>query len=128
MPADGGETRQSAQPSITGGFWMWFGVVSGIGAWMVHITVLAAIVQFTCNAGPAWLWASHATTVATAAVTACGMLMCVRMIRRAGADEAAGNLAGSVNFLGRFGLITGGLSLAVILLEGSFVLFIDPCA
>lgn len=107
---------------------MWFGVLCGVGAWMVHITVLASIVQFTCNAGQAWLWASHATTVLTGGITAYAMLLCVRMVRAARADEAAGNLVGSVKFLGLFGLITGALSLALILLEGSFVFFIDPCA
>ncbi len=111
-----------------GGFWTWYGVLVGIVAWMIHITLVASIVEFTCTAGDAWLWASHLATVVTAAATAYGMFLCVRMIKGAGADEAAGNLAGSTNFLGVFGLITGALSLALILLEGSYIFFIDPCA
>ncbi|HEX2063087.1 MAG TPA: hypothetical protein VHE80_01560 [Acidimicrobiales bacterium] len=111
-----------------GGFWTWYGVLVGIVAWMIHITLVASIVEFTCTAGDAWLWASHLATVVTGAATAYGMWLCMKMIRGAGAPETAGDLAGSTSFLGMFGLITGALSLALILLEGSYVLFIDPCA
>jgi len=111
-----------------GGFWTWYGVLAGIALWMVHITFVSSIVEFTCTEGDAWLWASHLVTVLTGAATVYAMWICIRMIKGAGAEETAGNLAGSTSFLGMFGLITGGLSLALILLEGSYVLFIDPCA
>ena len=111
-----------------GGFWTWYGVLAGIVLWMIHITFVSSIVEFTCTEGDDWLWASHLVTVVTGAATVYAMFICRRMVKGAGADETDGDLAGSTHFLGLFGLITGALSLALIVLEGSYVLFIDPCA
>ncbi len=131
---DSGDQAQSREqegkerPVRAVGIVAWFAVLCGIVAWMIHIIVVSSFVEFICNTSDAWLWVMHLATVVTAGATVLAMWLCLRLMRLAGAGEEAGDLAGSTYFLGLFGLITGGLSLALILLEGSYVLFIDPCA
>lgn len=106
---------------------LWSAALVGIVAWMVHITFASGIIDFTCNK-PGTLWTVHVATVVTGAITAAGMWICYGVMRSAGDDEGSGSLAGNNNFVGVFGLITGAFSLLLILLEGSFALFISPCA
>ena len=130
-PGDQEQSREQEgkeRPVRAVGIVAWFAVLCGIVAWMIHIILVASFVEFICNTSDAWLWVLHAATVVTAGATVLAMWLCLRLMRLAGAGEEAGDLAGSTYFLGLFGLITGALSLALILLEGSYVLFIDPCA
>lgn len=106
---------------------LWSAALVGIVAWMVHITFASGIVDFTCNKAGT-LWSIHLATLATGAVTAAGIWICYGVMRRTGEDESSGTLAGNHSFVGVFGVITGGFSLALILLEGSYVLFLSPCA
>ncbi|MDQ3570608.1 MAG: hypothetical protein M3396_08310 [Actinomycetota bacterium] len=106
---------------------LWTAALVGILAWMVHITFASGIIDFTCNK-PGSLWTVHAATAATGAITAAGMWICYGVMKRTGDDESSGTLAGNHSFVGVFGFITGAFSLALILLEGSFALFLSPCA
>ena len=109
-----------------GGPFMWTVVTVGIHAWLVHIVLLASLVDLMCE-HPSVEWVMHAVTVVTGLVTAAGAGYCVRMAR-ATDDEAAGTVEGRTSFLGRFGLLVNAISLALIVLEGAYVPFIDPCA
>ena len=106
---------------------LWSAALVGIVAWMVHITFASGIIDFTCNK-EGTLWTVHAATVVTGAVTVLGMWICYEVMRKAGDDESSGTLAGNHSFVGVFGVITGAFSLALILLEGSYALFLSPCA
>ncbi len=108
-------------------FLLWSSALVGIVAWMVHITFASGIIDFACNK-KGTLWTVHAATVVTAAVTVAGIWICYGVMRTAGDDEGSGSLAGNHAFVGVFGVITGAFSLALILLEGSYALFLSPCA
>ncbi|MDP9019644.1 MAG: hypothetical protein M3N25_02385 [Actinomycetota bacterium] len=105
----------------------WTGALVGIVAWMVHITAVASLVELTCER-PAVEWALHLATAATAGVTLLGMWWCLDLVRGSRDPDAAGTRGGRRMFLGLFGLMMGGFSVLLILWEGSYVLFLDPCA
>lgn len=106
---------------------LWTAALVGIAAWMVHITAVSGLIRYNCN-NPGTTWMIHAATVVTAAVTAAGTWLCLAVMRSTGEDESSGTLAGNHTFAGLFGVITGAFSLALILFEGSYAFFLDPCA
>jgi hypothetical protein len=110
-----------------GGVKAWAGALVGIAAWMAHITALASLVELTCER-PALEGALHLVTAVTAGVTLVGMWWCWALVRQAEDHDATGSRGGRLRFLGLFGLIMGGFSVVLILWEGSYVLFLDPCA
>ena len=107
-------------------FLLWTAALWGIWWWMVHITLASGIVDFTCNK-EGTLWTVHLATLVTGALTAIGLWVSYGVMRASGEDESSGSLAGNHAFVGVFGVITGGFSLALILLEGSYALFLSPC-
>ncbi len=106
---------------------MWTAALCGIALWMVHITAVSGLAKFACN-DKGTLWWLHAATVITALPTALALRVCWNLVRHSEHDESEGTLAGNHTFVGVFGLITGGFSLLLILLEGSYVFFLSPCA
>ncbi len=106
---------------------LWTAALGGIAFWMVHITAVSGLAAFACNSKGS-LWTLHLATLVTALPTVAGMWICYGVMRATGEDESSGSLAGNHSFVGVFGLITGAFSLALILLEGSFALFLSPCA
>jgi len=106
---------------------LWTAALGGIVLWMIHITAVSGLAAFACNSEGS-LWTLHLATLVTGALTAAGMWICFGVMRTSGEDESSGSLAGNHNFAGVFGLITGAFSLALILLEGSYALFLSPCA
>lgn len=104
----------------------WTGALVGIVAWTVHIVALTSLVDLTCRR-PSLEWVLHVITAATAGVTLLGLWWCMALVRGGGSD-ASGSRRGRLRFVGLFGLIMGGFSLLLILWEGSYVLFLDPCA
>jgi hypothetical protein len=105
----------------------WAGALVGIAAWTVHIVALASLVELTCER-PATEWVIHLITAVTAGVTLLGMWWCLELVRASRDPEAAGTRGGRRAFLGLFGLMMGAFSVLLILWEGSYVLFLDPCA
>lgn len=97
---------------------IWFAVLGGIAAWLVHLIATASLVAAACPHHPV-LWVVHTVTAITLLVTAAAMTMSWRL--RFAADEPR-------RFLGDLGMLLNATNLALILLEGSFVLFIHPCA
>jgi hypothetical protein len=106
---------------------LWYALAVGPAAWAAHITGQAAFVRYACN-DPEWHWVLHALTVATAVPTIVGLLICRSLLARSPDPEEAGSPAGRTRFLALLAAFTAAISLALILLEGSYVLFISDCA
>lgn len=99
---------------------VWYAVLGGIGAWTIHLMVLASVVRFTCNTGQVWIM--HVATVVTLAMCAVAILLCVRMLRAAPpGDESSDDEGGRATFLGRLGLLIGASNFLLIALEGLYV-------
>jgi hypothetical protein len=97
---------------------IWFAVFGGIAAWLLHLTAGASLVRLACDHHNA-LYVIHALTVGTALVTLTAMRLSWKL--RTAPDEPR-------QFLGSLGLLIGATNVVLILLEGSFVLFLHPCA
>jgi hypothetical protein len=108
---------------------LWVAITAGPALWALHLVGAGAVVEYACNTGGSE-WPMHALTIATALPTVAALLYCVRVARVDPPDEpeGAGTLAGRTRFLAVFGALTVAISLALIVLEGSYVLFISPCA
>ncbi|MDQ1374633.1 MAG: hypothetical protein QOJ09_1971 [Actinomycetota bacterium] len=111
------------RPAMTA---LWYGFSVGPVTWAIHIVGDAALVQYACNA-TRWHWTLHALTLATAIPTAIGLAICLSIARRIPDPEDAASPAGRTDFLAKVGALTSAISLALILLEGSYVLFIRRC-
>jgi len=116
-----------AERARRGGAALWTAVLVGIVAWMAHLTADASLVRLACGHS-SWDLALHAVTALTAVATGAGLVVCANLARAAGDDEGAGTVAGRTRFVSLFGVLVNATSLALILLEGSYVLFIKPCA
>ncbi|TML41700.1 MAG: hypothetical protein E6G27_06305 [Actinobacteria bacterium] len=121
----------SLSPTIASGRYpLWVAVLGGIVFWLVHLTAEAALVGPACHHRDV-RWVMHAVTAATGAATVIAMAACFRIVLRArGADggDDSPTVAGRTLFLGLFGLLTGAISLALIVLEGAYVVFLNPCS
>ena len=117
------ERVENASP-LTRGITVWHAAFGGIFAWMAHLVFLASFVHFT-HLHPGYVWVLHAATALCALVTITSILLAWRLHRIAsGADAAAYDDAGQMLFLAQFGILVGIINLALILVEGSYVLFI----
>ena len=117
-----------ARAARRGGPLLWYAALAGIGWWLVHLTTNAALVRAACNGGRTITWVMHGVTAATGLLTLHAAWLCYRLIRMAaGAGEGDASMPGRTRFLGWFGLMTNVISLALILLEGAYVLAIGPC-
>jgi hypothetical protein len=108
---------------------VWTAALIGIPAWIAHLIFEAAMTPYT-TAHAGWRWTLHLATAVTALVTIAGMAICFDLLRVANrgatadleADDAsATNIS---RFLGTFGLLIGVSNLALILMEGSYVIFV----
>jgi chromate transport protein ChrA len=109
-----------------GGLLLWVTVTVGIWAWTFHLLFLASFVRLACS-HPVVEWVFHGVTAATAAPTVAGIAACLLLMRHCGDPEDAGTVAGRTRFLGIVGLLVNAISLALILAEGVYVPFLDPC-
>jgi hypothetical protein len=107
-------------------FATWFAVTGGIGAWLAHLTFAASFVRLLCE-HPNWTWILHLATALTAAVTVVAMGMSAALVRATPDPESADTAGGQLRFLGLMGLLLGAINLALILLEGSYAIFLKPC-
>jgi hypothetical protein len=105
----------------------WFAVTGGIAAWIVHLVFSASVVRLLCDY-PGWTWVLHVATALTAAVTLAAMAVSAALVREGRDPEDADTPGGQLRFLGLLGLLVGAINLALILLEGSYAIFVDPCA
>jgi hypothetical protein len=104
------------------GFLLWFALTAGIAAWIVHLTVFAAIVEFVHDNGYFWLF--YVGNALAVAVTLVALWLSWLVARAGDDDEEAGTAAGRMRFLGLFGLLVNGINLLLIVLEGSYIYFI----
>ena len=125
--AASGTVERLVQNAREGGVVLWAAVAAGPAAWAAHLTLAAALVEVTCT-DKGWTWLTHLITVATALATLAGLLVCAAMVRDNGDDEGEDTFGGRTKFMGQFGILVGAVSLALILLEQSYVFFISPCA
>jgi hypothetical protein len=116
-----------SRPIHPSGRTLWFAVLAGIGAWMVHLVALAGLARWTCNDDGS-RWVLDVLTVAMAAVTAFAIWLCAGIVRGAHDDDAGGTPAARTRWLGVFGIMLGAINLALIVVEGSYAWFISPCA
>jgi hypothetical protein len=115
------EVIESASPARRA-LLVWLPTFGGVGAWIVHLMFLASSVQWVENRhGRRWLL--HAATAVCVIVTLACLALARRLYLAAGdAGEAGAADAEQLAFLSRLGLLIGGISLLLILVEGSFVL------
>jgi hypothetical protein len=107
---------------------VWFAAFGGIGAWIVHLLFVVSAEHWS-YLHHEYRWTLHAATVVCAAVTIVALLLARRLYLVAGGDPASADAssnddAGQLLFLAQLGLLVGAINLALILLEGSYVLFI----
>lgn len=98
-------------------FTVWFPLFGSIVAWAVHLVALTALVRLSCTR-PGWLWAMHAITAATLAVTALALLLGWRLARPAGMEADAAPR----RFLGVLALMFGFVNALLIVVEEVLVL------
>ena len=107
-------------------FVVWAAVLVGIPAWAVHLVFTAAMARFV-EVHPGWMWTMHLATAVTALATLAGMAICADLLRVAGRPDTHGDdasAAGLTRFLAALGLLVGVSNLMLILLEGSYVIFV----
>jgi hypothetical protein len=103
---------------------VWYAAFGGIAAWIVHLVFVASAAHWT-HLHPRYGWTLHAATAVCALATILAIVLSWRLYRAAaGSDAAARDDAGQILFLAQFGLLVGAINLALILVEGSYVLFI----
>jgi hypothetical protein len=123
MTADQVERIESASP-LRRGFEVWYAVLGGIGAWIVHLLFVVCAEHWSYLHSQ-YGWTLHAATVVCALATIVALVLSYRLFGAAsGSDPAANDDAGQLLFLAQLGLLIGAINLALILLEGSYVLFI----
>ena len=110
-------SERAAQTTVASARAAWYAVVAPIVAWLVHLSAEASLVQHTCNSSGTQ-WPMHAVTAVCVAVTLSAMAVAFRM---------AQHPSGPWRFLGLLGVILGAANLVLILLEGSYILFISAC-
>jgi hypothetical protein len=108
---------------------VWFAAFGGIGTWTVHLLFVVSAEHWS-YLHHEYRWTLHAATVVCAVLTIVALLLARRLYVVASegdpdaTDAASHDDAGQLLFLAQLGLLVGAINLALILLEGSYVLFI----
>ena len=117
------EKIETASP-LRRGIEVWFAALGGIATWTVHLVFVVSAEHWSYLHSE-YRWTLHAATLVCAAATIVALALAWRLFRIAeGSDPASNDDAGQLLFLAQLGLLVGAISLALILLEGSYVLFI----
>jgi hypothetical protein len=104
------------------GFLVWFAVTAGIAAWIVHLTLFAALVQFIHDNG--FFWFFYIGNAVCIAITLFAGWLSWLLVRASDEPEDAGTPGGRMRFLGIVGLLSNGVNLILIVLEGTYIFFI----
>src|SRR3954470_14044596 len=96
------------------GFRVWFAVAGGIGAWLTHLIAESALARRTCLTHDEWVL--HLLTVALAGITVVAMLMAARL--RQPVTDGGTLEQTELTFLGKMGLLIGGINVLLIVFEG----------
>jgi hypothetical protein len=100
------------------------GIIASVGAWMVHISALASLVELSRRSGGA-VALMDALTVVTAAICVAVIILGIRALRRCDRPEGDASPIGRTAFLALLAIILGATNLLLILFEGSYVHLID---
>lgn len=119
------DAARRSVPAAT--LFVWVVVFAGIALWAVHIVACASLVRFACH--ERWArWAMHGITAVTGLLTAGALVACWRLTAgTSGGEEDSVAPMSQRRFLGLFGAGVNAISLALILLEGIYVVFLSPC-
>lgn len=106
---------------------LWFGLLAGPAAWLVHLNVSYALVRYVCASGSGWLL--HLGTLAMLALAAAGVLVALRSWRRIDEPTVTGGAGtlGRTRFMALGGMALSGFFLLVILLAWLPDLILSPC-
>lgn len=106
------------------GIEVWYAAFGGIGAWIVHLLFVVSAEHWSFIHHQ-WAWTLHAATAICATLTLAALALAWRLRSVAvGHDPAGADDAGQMLFLAHLGLLVGTINLALIVLEGSYVVFI----
>jgi hypothetical protein len=105
------------------GFLVWFALVAGIVAWLVHLTFLAAIVPVVEDEG---LWPFHVANAACLLLALVALGLSWLIYRGGSDDEGAGTTGARIRFLGAVGLLVNGINVLLIVAEGVYAYLITP--
>ncbi len=103
---------------------VWYAAFGGIAAWLVHLLFVVCAEHWSYT-NHRWSWTLHAATAVCAAATLIAIALAWRLRSAAsGHDPGATADGGQLLFLAHVGLLVGFINLALIVLEGAFVVFI----
>lgn len=106
-------------------FALWFGVLGGIISWAAHLGISWALVPYSCNQDDVfWL---HANTVVFAVITLIAFLTALVTYRRVRKQDRTRKPVETDRFMSILGMLTSGLFLLLIIVEGSSVFVLQPC-
>jgi hypothetical protein len=94
-----------------------------IVAWIAHLSSLASLVELSRTRDEV-VWVMHALTLALSLVCVAVIVLGIWYVRRTTGQEGDGTPMGRTTFLAWMAIITGSFNLLLILLEGSYVVFI----
>lgn len=121
-PGEAARRSHSIASAIRNAITVWYAVLGGIGAWTIHLVFLVSIVRFTCNA-PRYEWVIHLATAVTLAMTAVAMVLSRRLLTEG--EKVGGTEGERTRFLGRLGLVVGGVNFLLIALEGLYAVVLE---
>lgn len=106
---------------------LWFGVLAGPAAWLLHLNVSYALVRYVCASGAGWLL--HLATLAMVALAAAGGIVALRSWRKVGEPKmtGGGGTLGRTRFMSIGGLALSAFFLFVILMAWLPDLILSPC-
>ena len=91
--------------------------------WIVHLGTMAALVPYVHNHPSKW-WLFWVDTGVLAAATLACIVIAFAIAARENADVLDGTRSGRTRFLAVQGVLAGVVNLILILVEGSYVLFL----
>lgn len=105
---------------------LWFGAFGGLVAWSAHLVLGYFLITAACVDGESRLGGTAGLNAAFLALTL--LLAVVAALATAAAARTWSAGRGWRRFMGFFGVLLSGLSLATILLGATQVIALPPCA
>ncbi len=118
--AETARRAHSIRSAIVDAVTVWFALLGGLGAWIIHLVLLTSIVQLSCD-HPGYLWVMHGATVATLAITGAAAFLAHRLATQVG-DESSATEPGRNRFIGQLGLLIAAINALLIIVEEALVL------
>jgi hypothetical protein len=111
-------------PAVRRGIEVWYAAFGGIAAWTAHFLFVISAEHWSVLHSE-YGWTLHAATAVCALATIVALVLAARLHAIAsGSDASSNDDAGQLLFIAQMGLLVGAISLALILLEGAYAVFI----